>query len=369
MGFWHTGYFEHHEWSGWEMPFDPTPEVFRCETCGQQFGTRLEAREHRFEAHPFHRPAMFVRGSELGETRLFVRRRLIPEEVDFLNARTATLNDATLTPDELRLKICQITDGVAVIALANAGVSARYSLVFEVPDPLELDGVDEAIGRLVQRGRLDHRTLEQFIAETRSFNSARAYWDGVCQYFYGVMAKERSLESSLPYERYAEKFNQASESLREIDRGPARLIRALIAYHFNHFEIARDAGGGSRVGKVAARYAGWLRAHRDVLAGLADKVCGDRLDAFFADRETEEMLRLGSMPLTEILSMGRNATRIRESDVPEIDKAKVHVLFAQAGLYAGDSDAVRRHARELLNKPGFEAWANRLLSAKDGGKA
>ena len=61
---------------------------------------------------------------------------------------------------------------------------------------------------------------------------------GICDYLYGVLAKERSHDASLSHEKYANKFNEAVEQLAAYDRPLARIIRSLVEFHFNHFEEA-----------------------------------------------------------------------------------------------------------------------------------
>ena len=81
MGFWHTGYFEFHELVGLDGTFKPLPPSFPCVHCGQTYASLHELRNHRFEAHPLHRPVMFLQGRELGTHPVRIARRISPADV------------------------------------------------------------------------------------------------------------------------------------------------------------------------------------------------------------------------------------------------------------------------------------------------
>jgi hypothetical protein len=92
------------------------------------------------------------------------------------------------------------------------------------------------------------------------------------------------------------------------------------------------------------------------------------LDAYFADRETEEILRLGSMPPTRLAEQVAKLDAQFPSDIPELDQAKLHILLAEFHLAEGQWARARSHARELMNSPGFENWASRVLEMTSSGK-
>ena len=77
MGFWHTGYIEFHEPTGIGIRRPSPPPRYVCDRCGDSFSSPAARDEHRFAAHPLHKPAMFVQGIELGarRTRIAPRRR------------------------------------------------------------------------------------------------------------------------------------------------------------------------------------------------------------------------------------------------------------------------------------------------------
>ena len=86
-----------------------------------------------------------------------------------------------------------------------------------------------------------------------------------------MLAKERAQSSSLPYGSYLEKFNQAAAVLLGFDRELARVIRALIAFHYNHFADAARLHPNGRVGMAAARFDAWVVGRLDVAAAVLER--------------------------------------------------------------------------------------------------
>ena len=82
MGFWHTGFIEHHEHSGLEVESTPLPTpVFICDLCGGIFQKESQLRTHRFETHSMNQPVLWLQGRKLGSNRACITRQLMPRDV------------------------------------------------------------------------------------------------------------------------------------------------------------------------------------------------------------------------------------------------------------------------------------------------
>ena len=93
MGFWHTGYMEFHEPLGLGgAVFKPAPPRFPCIHCGKIYASLDEVRNHRFEAHPLHRPVMFLQGRELGTHPVRITRRISAADVQIADCDRVFLN-------------------------------------------------------------------------------------------------------------------------------------------------------------------------------------------------------------------------------------------------------------------------------------
>lgn len=366
MGFWHTGYIEFHESSGIEAWCRPTPQTFRCSHCGAQFDNAADLRQHRFEAHPFKRPLLFIRGTEVGSTPLTITQTINPSDVDTGACATATVNGDRMPVDQLAGTLASIEQDTVQIVLEGDGTTASFELRIEIASDEDMAGVEQAFFDVARHRRLDMRAIGQFIEAADGFKTAVGYCDGICEYLYGVLAKERSPASSLPYEAYREKFSRALDKLGTFDRPLANRIGGLIEFHFNHFPEAELLSFGSRVGHAAAVFDAWLSG--DVPSAWAQGPIVDdvRLDSLLTDWDTEQLVR---WVVTEPSSLSGEVAQIEKmlsGDPAEFDQTKLHILLVQIGLSSKSQAMVLAHARELRNSPSVARWADAAIETSRG---
>jgi hypothetical protein len=363
VGFWHTGYMEFHEPVGLgELQVSPTAPEFRCEQCGESFPTFDQLRSHRFENHPAVRPVLFVRGREVGGSPLRVIRSIEAIDVRTLNTSAARLNGRPVQLGDLGHLLAQMSTTVADVQLAG-DVSVDFRLVFEIATNRDIAGVERCFENAAYRGRLDRRSVEDFIEAARAFPTALAYCDGICEYLYGVLAKERSPESSLPFREYREKLNRAADVLRDVDRPLARLIQGLVAFHFNHFAVAVSCSPSTRVAAASSRYMGWILRSSDT-DGSTSRPTSLAVDRLLTDLDTEHILRWVLSPSEDTLTRAVEIESAIERDLPEFDRVKLRVLLAEAYGTVGRIADAQRHARELRNNPTLGQWAESVLTVQ-----
>lgn len=361
MGFWHTGYIEFHEPTGLGDSYVPTPTVYRCKHCDETFTSSDELRAHRFESHPYTRPTLFLRGIEAGTTPLRITKPLVNEDVQVGRCDHVWLNGVPLSPSELGEKLVARTNDTVTVKLANEGVSAEFALCFEIASEEDLVGVDRCFLDVARRGRLDMRAVENFITASRVFPTAIGYCDGICEYFYGVLAKERTVDSSLPYEAYREKFTRAEDALKNFDRALARVIGALITFHFNRFSESIDLAGESRVGIASGRYERW--AAKDVAGanGLLLHSFDTGIEKLLTDKESERLITWCLADPRTLVSDVQDIESLIHQNIPEFDRTKLRVLLAELYAGLGDVKNAKNHVRELRNNPTLGLWAEYVL--------
>ena len=363
MGFWHTGYMEFHEPVGLGgFRSKPSPPSFPCAHCGQIYRSVDELRQHRFESHPLRRPTLFLRGQELGTHPVRVTCNLTKDDVNAEGCDRAFLNGNEISVRALPRKLTGISSDVCRLVLSKADVSAEFTLDFRIASEEDLIGVETQFKRTAIGRRLDIRAVDEFIAATSGFGSALGYCDGICSYLYGVLAKERASDSSLPYEAYVGKFNKAAEELLAYERLLARTIGSLIEFHFNHFGDAARLANKARVGKAAARYATWMRGGTQK-GGPAPSVTFGDLEVLVTDWETEQIIRWAVRPLDELSDHVAEMESFLKRDLEEYDSVKVHVLLGEIYAAAGDFGNVLQHAKALRNLSPLEGWAESMIRA------
>lgn len=366
MGFWHTGYIEFHEPVGLGEAIVPTPPVYRCKHCDEAFGSPYELHTHRFEQHPYSRPVLFIRDIEVGTTPLRITKPLIKDDIQISHCDHAWINGVPLSPSDISDQLVATTNDTVTIKLANEGVSAEFSLRLAIASEDDLDGVDRCFLDVARRGRLDKRSIEDFIRAAEVFSSSTGYVDGICEYFYGVLAKERSVDSSLPYDAYREKFTRADEALKDFDRPLARVIGALIAFHFNRFIDSRDLAGKSRVGIASERFERWIAKDTAGADALLARDFDAGIEKLVTDYESERIIAWCVADSQSLKPHAKDIESLICRDIPEFDRTKLRVLLAELYANHGNRDKAASHARDLRNNPTFGQWAESVLERLTG---
>jgi hypothetical protein len=365
MGFWQTGYGEFHEESGLIPPFVLSPLVYECRSCRQLFASVEQYQQHRFDAHPLIRPMLLIEGREIGDTEHLITTRIHPSNVRALGAQRARLNDVELSPAKLGDTIQRITSGVVLISLQSEDLVSHFRLRIEIAHPDDLLGIERAFRGMVRRGRLDLTVIEDLIKVSSPFVTAKPYLDGICDYLYGVLAKEDTGGSNIGYASHQNRFTQASHKLFTYHTSIGSVIRALVAFNFNQFNEASHLAPDTRIGVVARRYVAWLGTDGSLSVpgrvGFANKI-----DRALTDRDTEDVLRFAMEPIRVLKNKLPAIERALVQSISEMDRAKLRVMAAEALLASGNLEAARTHAREIRNVGIFKSWADRVLVASAG---
>ena len=360
MGFWHTGYIEFHEPTGIDRTRPIAPPEYPCSQCGATFHSLDDLQGHRFEAHPLRRPVLYVCGVEVGAQPLRVTRPTDSKDVRLDGCDEAILNGSPVLVSRVPTQLSKMTNGTVRIVLRKGSVDAQFELEYRIATEADLEGVETEFLRIAERKRLDTHVVEELINTTDRFKTAIGYVDGVCSYLYGVLAKERSRDSSLNYEKYEGKFAKAIEALGTYDRPLSRTIGSLIEFHFNHFADAATLSPLSRAGRTAARYRAWL-AVRSAKAPDGQSESPSRLENLVTDWHTEQILRWASKPLDHLKSdIAEIADRLHGPSA-EFDRVKLRLLLGQVFAHNGMAAEAIEQARALRNLPAFERWAESII--------
>lgn len=361
MGFWHTGYMEFHELNGFGDDYVPSAPEYPCQHCDAVFVDIEALRQHRFEKHPLSRPVLMINGREIGSVPFYVTSPLLAKHVHLLHCASVSVNGREMASASVGAFLSRIRNDVANLELSNQGVSATFSVHVEIAEMPDLAGVDKCFLSVARTQRLDMRAIEAFIAEAEEFRTASRYYGGICDYFYGVLAKERSPDSTLKYEDYREKFGRAAEKLKDFNRPPAIAIGALIAFHFNQFKEAAAMAKGLRLGVAAGRFERLLGGNAKVAGEMLSEDFSDDIEKLLTDVETEKLLAWSVLKPKKLEPLLKDLEAFSRRDIPETDRAKLRVLLGEVHVAIGAFDEAFRNARELRNSPAFAVWAEHLI--------
>ena len=362
MGFWHTGYMEFHEETGLEgILIEYHPPTFPCDWCSEVYSTLQDLRDHRFSAHPLQRPTLFLDGREIGSRAARVTRPLISSDVVIDNCDKAILNGVEIPVEKLANQLSEFSRDTQRISLMKDGIEAECVLEYAIASDKDLAGVESEFLRISKGRRLNTRVVEDFISSTESYSSAIVYCDGICSYLYGVLARERASDSSIPYDAYIQKFSKSSEDLTGYDRPLARTIVGLVQFHFNHFSEAARLGSGMRIGAVAKRYVDWIRYADSRQSNPIEANNKHSLEDLVIDWESEQIIRWGIRESSDLRTVVDEIEEFSLRELAEYDRVKISILLAEVYADIPNATLAIKYAKSLRNIPAFEAWAESLI--------
>ena len=350
MGFWHTGYMEHHEADFFRSltltPAVPAPPRFACPDCSRVFDSVQELESHRFNGHSSRRPVLLLRGLECTRSRLTVSQSTEASDWDPIDCQLVTVNGVALDPTQAVNALAGLSAGVAKIVLHGEHVSEEVDLRFAIAQPDDLDLVDDRLAEMVRRRTLSIAAIESFLAETGDAKSATDYRAGIAQYLYGVLARERASDSFLDYDAYRGRFDEAVALLAPFHRAPADAICGLVGFHYNQFDVATARCPETRLAAVADRLSTLISGGSVDVDQLE---AGDPSDLVYvlSDRYTEQVVEWCSMDLTGGASNVCTEIERGLGDQDPMDQLKLRLVAVEHMLAAGDWTRARTVINEL----------------------
>ncbi|GAA3539404.1 hypothetical protein [Nocardioides daeguensis] len=362
MGFWHTGYMEFHEPTGFESTgpaSPPKPPEFPCPECGLVFSSDRARRAHRFDGHATKRPTLLFRGRECGRTRLMVTSASSAADWMTADVETISVNGRELSPEDAAKYLAHVKVGVQTVAVANGPLERTFEFDFCLAEEEDLGLVDQALEKLIASRELSRNAIDAFIMRAGRGVTARRYREGLATYLYGVLAREAEEDpgrvdaSGAPL--YEQRYNSAVSLLSTFDRPAAEAICGLVALHYNQFDLAVRKTNSHRVSDVAARFRSLLSGGAFVTASLADRSHGS-FDQALSDSVTEELVDVGAAALDGSLSSVITQVLPILSGLRPQDQFKVRLIAAEALLAAGDPEGASRHGEALRHSKETGAW-------------
>lgn len=366
MGFWHTGYAEFHEPVGLdEYVYSPSPPVcFVCEHCSASFSELEGLRQHRFEQHAVRQPALWLRNRAAGAVPLLLMTPLQPTDVVVQDATRCFLNGSLVPLDVLGEHLAAKSQEFVELHLENAGTTTHCVLDFRIADETHLAGVEAAFLRLARGKELTLEAVGRFNGDCAQFSTAKLYWDGICHYLYGVMAKERSPDSGLKQSQYVERYTRASDELSGFERPLARSIRALVAFHFNQFDAAELLAPVGALRHASGAFAGLLKGLPWHVNTVFSTIPGNAVEDLLTDQDTLQILADASQGLVELKNCADDLLLHQRRAAGGFDLMKRTLLASEALAAREDAasrTAARKLARELASQHDTSAWAKAML--------
>ncbi|WP_036991333.1 hypothetical protein [Metapseudomonas furukawaii] len=334
------------------------PIVYECPRCSAHFDSAQARRDHFFTVHPYRKPELLLHGQLLGNSETVIHEPV--QATDWLlgSCHRASLNGRMMAPDELFQALAECRQGFHVLELSNQDSTERFELRFCIPELAELQRLEDIFNTLFLDNELSVDDVRRFAEACKSLKTAGEYLEGICQYLYGVLAKDQRGGTQLSHAQYKERFNRALEALRNVDRPLARTIRGIINFSFNSFVQAASQADAPALAAAASLFAGWAGkpvrrwavAQQEAQARLPVDHATDRVLSWMAlsdkrqERELDELQQVSASPIWTAE-----------------DRTKALVLWLEWGRTCRSTDELRRMARRLLNDAIFAGYAEQVL--------
>lgn len=350
MGFWHTGYMEFKEEFVYSPPSEaiPSPKPVRP-----------------LEPEAIRRPAMYIKEHEVGHQVFHITEPIDPNDIKVKYCNRMRLNGASITNQQLKETLATSRQFFANVELVGLkSTRTTISLDIQIADEQDLDEIDTTLSAMKNRHRLDLSAIDQFINDTKKCSSALPYCDGVVQYLYGVIAKERHHDCNIPFEDYQRYFKSSATKLASYNRPLARIITNLISFHFNQFSDVTQSMDKSRLSIAASIYEMWLNQIES--AANLPRLKGaypDQIEPSLTDFQTEDILRCTCWPDYRERYLSSISDKINDDTLADYDLYKLHILLAESYKDRGDVKRALKHVKQLAHLIAFEPWV-RAMTAK-----
>lgn len=358
MGFWHTGYLEFaepHE----PGPFpDQAPPTYDCTECPAVFASEADLHVHRFSGHASRRPFLVFRGREAGRTRLTITEPTTVDEWSIHHADEVRLNNRPTTVKAAVAQLAKHELGVVDVELRQGTTLEEYQFEFALAAESDLVGVDAALERFIESGECSLATIDAFIERGKPFRSAKRYLDGLANYLYGVLAREKQDSLVAGRERepaYQGKYDTAVRMLGAFDRPAAEAICGMIAFHYNHFDLAMSKTNSPRVAEVALRLNATLagRSWRTADLRMTDHPVLDRV---LSDSVIEQIVTWSALPLDGSATSDFDEIAASWDSHRSYDALKLRLVSAEHLLAVGEVAAATRVADALRQSRTTDLW-------------
>ena len=296
MGFWQTGYFEFREPVGLDdVPLVYEPVQYPCPECGQFFESFEDLRQHRFAHHPLRRPKLWLNNREAGSDPIKITSQLEPTDVRIEDCKKATINGKSIKNDDIPFAISRLSKSDCdLILFGDSKIKIKFRLEFQIASNDDIAGIESAFSDMMKSRTLNKTEIDRFISNSQKYCTAINYYNGICEYLYGVLIKEQHKSSNLSFNKYKDKYNSAANDLCSYNRPLAKIIRGVIGFHFNHFDEVHRLCNEFRIGRVAEQYTSIN--YLDINSATYTS-----LDECITDYSTEKIVRLSTLPANKFI--------------------------------------------------------------------
>jgi hypothetical protein len=240
------------------------------------------------------------------------------------------------------------------VELINQGAVETYEIKISVPDENDLDVIDNAFRTQLAYSDVRMNDVRRFCDELPQTASAREYASALADYVIGVLAKDATGDSTVPFAEFAERYKESLAVLELFDRPLARGVAICLRLNLNDF---RGRAAHSHNWVLDQTFA-WFRDRATVAPWPADLRPAAPAGALCPiDEMTERIVKyVAGPPSADDVRELRSRPRVSQAD-----GIKLRVMEADALLSAGRSREAVSIVSELQHDHLFGHWAQGQL--------
>jgi hypothetical protein len=350
---------------------EPLPQ-FPCNQCGAQFFSSEELRRHLGLNHPLGLPALYIHGRPL-QKEMEIRNLLKEDDLELFQCSLCRVRIdrgswQDLTVSQFRTQFVQAKNEIWDVQLMhnrpldNAQATDKYLIRFRIPDPHQLDIVDDHFRQTLVVDEPSHADLERFHNRLSVDAAARDYAGALGDYVLGILFKEgRNRKTGSTFQEFTDKMRTALEILRHFNRPIALTVSSSIRFNLNDFHDSNtitDPALATAL-KFFRNKTQLNSASLSVIAlpppSLTYMVCP-------IDRMTHQLLsacsnlaRFGALTLAQLDDLWQFGTI---SPISAQDLVKLHVICAESYIHLGQMSRARQHIHAIQFDSSFRGWAS-----------
>lgn len=353
--------------SGGSVPSQPSPwdglgpspaVLYRCSVCSASYFNKDQLFEHRFSEHPFKRPALILAGRELTSPRELLSHPLIMSQVTLANTDHCVFDNKPVKTAKLPYLLSQQRTGLHTIVLDRLGIETRYEILFEIAEVRDMEEVERLFLSIVGSETLSLDRINIFAEMTAQYKTALRYVDGLCNYLYGVLAKDQRGGTHLSQGEYKTKFNLALDGLRHFERPLADVVVGIVNFSQNAFNDGGSLAASPRLQNAMRVYYGFTNR---IALEITTSWSGGGMGNVPVDHATDQIVQWTLGEMEDFLKHRKQMEAMLDAEWVSVDRFKVSMLLAERLSSLGQFTEAKRFARSSTNDALFGDWAQNIM--------
>lgn len=201
--------------------------VYTCRVCGNIFNS-MELRDSHEVEHPVSNPTIFIDGKEVCGDQVNITAPITTDSIFLRDIDRLVVNgDVYDTSQDFLSKILENKIAFLDVFYGNSNIERRLKISICIADREELKQVKSIFLQCFEDSGINNKKIVYFAEKIQGLQTVKVYCDGLVRYLQGIMAKDNHPDAE-SFDFFLERFNQASQALKQYDTDLAHAVRSVI---------------------------------------------------------------------------------------------------------------------------------------------